>query len=109
MLVICPYCNSSHVQLIAPVQAGISALPLNGTPLNTTLSHMTSLAILGISIARKTTALPPAIGGLAGAVIGGLFSVIQSEQPTTQASTYQFYCQDCQHSFSRQAIHSFLS
>ena len=101
MLVICPYCNSSHVQLVAPVQSDSSALPFNSS----TLNHMTSFAMLGISIARKTTVLPPAIGGLAGAVMGGLLSVIQSEQPTAQASTYQFYCQDCQQSFSRQAIH----
>ncbi|RYY80251.1 MAG: hypothetical protein EOO69_02335 [Moraxellaceae bacterium] len=105
MLVICPYCHSSHVQLIPPNHAGGAALPFDRNALNSTLSQMTSFAMLGISIARKTTVLPPAIGGLAGAVIGGLFGVIQSEQPTAQASVYQFYCQDCQQSFTRQATH----
>lgn len=101
MLVICPYCNSSHVQLVAPVQSDSASLSFS----RSTLSQMTSLAMLGISIARKTSVLPPAIGGLAGAFMGGLLSVIQSEQPTAQPTTYQFYCQDCQQSFSSQATH----
>ena len=105
MLIICPYCNSTHVQLVVPDQAGSAALPLNSSTLNTTLSQMTSLAMLGMSIARKTSVLPPMVGGLAGAVIAGLFGVSQREATMPQTSPYQFYCQDCQQSFSRPAIH----
>lgn len=98
MLALCPNCQSSRVSLIEH-QGSDSLSPFNPQALN----HMTNLALLGISVARKYGTLPPAIGGLAGAVLGGLFSVVQQSQ-SYHSPMLHFYCQDCQHQFTRPCV-----
>lgn len=91
MSLTCPYCLSDQVIQVVNQQ-------VNGTE-SSGLAASASFATIGASIS-KTLLLPvsPLLGGLAGAVIGGLFSSVFDE-PKKPVITSYYHCNTCQHNF----------
>lgn len=91
MSIHCPYCFSDHI--IQVVNQPMSSSESSG------LTASASFASIGASIS-KSLPLPvsPLIGGLAGAVIGGLFSRVLDEPKTPALLTY-FHCNHCNRTF----------
>ena len=87
----CPYCLSD--QVIQVVNHQVSGSNSTG------LAASTSFATIGASIS-KGLPLPvsPLLGGLAGAVIGGLFSSMFDEPKKPITMTY-YHCNHCQQNF----------
>ena len=87
----CPYCLSD--QVIQVVNHQVSGSNSTG------LAASTSFATIGASIS-KGLPLPvsPLLGGLAGAVIGGLFSSVLNEPKKPITMTY-YHCNQCQQNF----------
>ena len=89
MNITCPYCHSENVSRVIDQQSSI----------NRSMSSMTGAGI-GASIS-KSLPLPisPWMGGIAGAVVGGLIdSFIQPARPAV-ASVRYFHCHHCQRNF----------
>ncbi|GAA5001350.1 hypothetical protein GCM10023206_03800 [Acinetobacter puyangensis] len=87
----CPYCYSEHVSRVMPQPSSA----------NSNLSSMTCAGI-GATLS-KSLPLPkvisPLLGGLAGAVVGGLIdSLIQPSKAPQQPVPY-FHCHNCQCDF----------
>ena len=91
MSLICPYCLSDQVIQVVNQQ-------VNGSD-STGLAASASFATIGASIS-KGLPLPvsPFIGGIAGAVIGGLFSSMFDESKKPITLTY-YHCNHCQQNF----------
>ena len=87
----CPYCFSD--QVIQVVNQQVSGSESTG------LAASASFATIGASIS-KSFPLPisPLLGGLAGAVIGGLFSSVFDESKKPITLTY-YHCNHCQQNF----------
>ncbi len=87
----CPYCLSN--QVIQVVNQQVSGSDSTG------LAASASFATIGASIS-KGLPLPisPFIGGIAGAVIGGLFSSMFDEPKKPITLTY-YHCNHCQQNF----------
>lgn len=92
MSLICPQCLSD--QVIQVVNQQVS----EGSD-SSSLTASASFATIGASIS-KSLPLPvsPLLGGLAGAVIGGLFSSVFDE-PKKPVITSYYHCNVCQHNF----------
>ena len=91
MNTICPYCLSD--QVIQVVNQQVSGSESSG------LTASASFATIGASIS-KSLPLPvsPLLGGLAGAVIGGLFSSVFDEPKKPVTMTY-YHCNQCRQNF----------
>ncbi len=91
MSLTCPYCLSDQVIQVVNQQ-------VNGTE-SSGLAASASFATIGASIS-KSLPLPvsPLLGGLAGAVIGGLFSSVFEEPKKPVTMTY-YRCNQCQQNF----------
>ncbi len=91
MSINCPYCFSD--QTIQVVNQQVSGSDSTG------LAASASFATIGASIS-KGLPLPisPFIGGIAGAVIGGLFSSMIDEPKKPITLTY-YHCNHCQQNF----------
>jgi len=91
MSLICPYCLSDQVIQVMNQQ-------MNGAE-SSGLAASASFATIGASIS-KGLPLPvsPLLGGLAGAVIGGLFSSVFDEPKKPITMTY-YHCNQCQQNF----------
>ena len=87
----CPYCLSDQVIQVVNQQ-------VNGSD-STGLAASASFATIGASIS-KGLPLPvsPLLGGLAGAVIGGLFSSVFDE-PKKPITLAYYHCNHCQQNF----------
>jgi len=87
----CPYCLSD--QVIQVVNQQVSGSDSTG------LAASASFATIGATIS-KGLPLPvsPLLGGLAGVVIGGLFSNVFNEPKKPITMTY-YHCNQCQHNF----------
>ncbi|MCH4249250.1 MAG: hypothetical protein LKF82_15765 [Acinetobacter populi] len=87
----CPYCYSENVIRVMPQ-------PSNN---NSNLSSMTCAGI-GATLSKSLPlpkAISPLLGGLAGAVVGGLIdSLIQPSKAPQQLVPY-FHCHNCQCDF----------
>ena len=92
MRINCPYCYSDQVIQMVNQQANSGSDSIG-------LAASASFATIGASIS-KSLPLPlyPFIGGIAGAVIGGLFSSIFEEPKKTITMTY-YHCNNCQQNF----------
>ncbi|WP_256415005.1 hypothetical protein [Acinetobacter sp. 5862] len=88
MNITCPYCYSVNVSRTTAQPSG-----------NNSFSSMAGAGI-GASLAKRLpTPFSPLLGGLAGAVVGGLIdSLVQPSQP--QQSTAYFHCNNCQCNFN---------
>ena len=88
MNITCPYCYSDNVGRATAQPSG-----------NNSFSSMAGAGI-GASLAKSLpTPFSPLLGGLAGAVVGGLIdSLVQPSQP--QQPTAYFHCNNCQHNFN---------
>ena len=88
MNITCPYCYSDNVSRATAQPSG-----------NNSFSSMAG-ARIGASLAKSLpTPFSPLLGGLAGAVVGGLIdSLVQPSQP--QQPTNYFHCNNCQHNFN---------
>ena len=88
----CPYCLSYQVVQVVNQQVS------EGSD-SSSLTASASFATIGVSIS-KSLPLPvsPLLGGLAGAVIGGLFSSVFDE-PKKPVITSYYHCNTCQHNF----------
>ena len=91
MSINCPYCFSD--QTIQVVNQQITGSESSG------FGASASFASIGASIS-KSLPLPvsPLIGGIAGAVIGGLFSSVFDEPKKPISMTY-YHCNNCQQNF----------
>jgi len=91
MSLICPYCLSDQVIQVMNQQ-------MNGAE-SSGLAASASFATIGATIS-KGLPLPvsPLLGGLAGAVIGGLFSSVFNEPKKPITMTY-YHCNQCQQNF----------
>ena len=88
----CPYCFSD--QVVQVVNQHVS----NGSD-STTFAASASFATIGASISKSLPLpVPPLLGGIAGALIGGLVSSIFEEPKKISTVTY-FHCNDCQQNF----------
>lgn len=91
MSLICPYCLSDQVIQVVNQQ-------VNGTE-SSGLAASASLATIGASISKSLPSpVSPLLGGLAGAVIGGLFSSVFDE-PTKPITLTYYHCNHCQQNF----------
>jgi len=92
MSLICPQCLSDQVIQVVNQQVR------EGSD-SSSLTASASFATIGASIS-KSLPLPvsPLLGGLAGAVIGGLFSSVFDE-PKKPVITSYYHCNTCQHNF----------
>ena len=81
----CPSCNSSQISLIE-IKSRVPAV----SDVSTLLSSPAKMAALGVSLTRSTN-LPPVIGAIAGAVIGGVFMVLAKDSGEINQPMY--YCQ----------------
>ena len=88
MNITCPYCYSANVSRATAQPSG-----------NNSFSSMAGAGI-GASLAKSLpTPFSPLLGGLAGAVIGGLIdSFIQP--PRQQQPVSYFHCHNCQRNFN---------
>ncbi|WP_218697743.1 hypothetical protein [Acinetobacter harbinensis] len=91
MSLTCPYCLSD--QVIQVVNQQVNGAESSG------LAASASFATIGASIS-KSLPLPvsPLLGGLAGAVIGGLFNSVFDEPKKPVTMTY-YHCNQCQQNF----------
>ncbi|MEQ1304462.1 hypothetical protein ACE5JW_01675 [Acinetobacter radioresistens] len=88
----CPYCLSDQVIQVVNQQ-------VNADSGSTGLAISTSFATIGASISRSLPLpMSPFIGGIAGAVIGGLFSSVFDEPKKPITLTY-YHCNYCQQNF----------
>ena len=88
----CPYCLSDQVVQVVNQQVG------SGSD-STAFAASASFATIGASISKSLPLpVPPLLGGIAGALIGGLVSSIFEEPKKISAVTY-FHCNDCQQNF----------
>ena len=87
----CPYCFSEQVIQVVNQQVSGSD--------STSLAASASFATIGASIS-KSFPLPvsPLLGGIAGAVLGGLFSSVFDE-PKKQIPIRYYHCHHCQQNF----------
>ncbi len=92
----CPFCRSNQIII---VESNIQHA--NGNALLNVASP-TALAVLGTTVAKSFN-LPPIVGGIAGTVLGGLFSAV-TEQSTPSLQTLCF-CQACYKKFPIQYMH----
>ena len=91
MSLICPYCLSDQVIQVVNQQ-------VNGTE-SSGLAASASLATIGASISKSLPSpVSPLLGGLAGAVIGGLFSSVFDE-PKKPITLAYYHCNHCQQNF----------
>lgn len=92
MRINCPYCYSDQVIQVVNQQAS------SGSD-STSLAASASFATIGASIS-KSFPLPvsPLLGGIAGAVLGGLFSSVFDE-PKKQIPIRYYHCHHCQQNF----------
>lgn len=91
MNITCPYCHSENLSRVVNNQQ-------QGTSGNS-LSSMTC-AGLGATLSKSLAApFSPLVGGIAGAVVGGLLDSIFQPAPQRQVPTSYFYCHDCQRNF----------
>ncbi|MEN5173622.1 hypothetical protein ABE427_12945 [Acinetobacter higginsii] len=88
MNITCPYCYSNNVSR--------ATLPSKST---NTYGSIAGVGI-GTMISKSlSTPMPPLLGGLLGAVVGGLIDTLtQPSPPVVTPSTY-FHCNICQHDF----------
>lgn len=88
MNITCPYCYSENVSRATVQPSG-----------NNSFTSM-AVAGIGVSLAKSLpTPFSPLLGGLAGAVVGGLIdSFVQPSQP--QQPTAYFHCNNCQRNFN---------
>ena len=92
MRINCPYCYSDQVIQVVNQQA-------NSGSDSTTLAASASFATIGASISKSLPLpLSPFIGGIAGAVLGGLFSSVFDEPKKPVTMTY-YHCNHCQQNF----------
>ena len=91
MSINCPYCFSEQIVQVVNQQVG--------SPTGTGIAASASLATIGATIS-KSLPLPfsPVLGGLAGAVIGSLFSSVFDEPKKPVTMTY-YHCNQCQQNF----------
>lgn len=84
----CPFCQSQRVQY-------------SESPTKPDTSYLSPeyLAALGAS-AAKALNMPPVIGGVVGAAIGGLASVLLENKPLLTQQQPQGYCLDCHRWFN---------
>ncbi|ELY3878637.1 TPA: hypothetical protein JIZ13_13970 [Acinetobacter nosocomialis] len=83
MNITCPNCHSEHViRVVNPhSQTG-----------NQSLASSASFATMGAALS-KSLPISPLIGGIAGAVVGGIFNSLFDRVPVTPS--YCFQCQSC--------------
>lgn len=97
MHILCPYCHSEHVQRM------LHTAPQQSNQQSKLLGSSATFASIGATLSKsvsKQLPISPWVGGIAGAVIGGVLnSLFDSPQPTAQPPISYFYCQDCQHRF----------
>lgn len=98
MQILCPYCHSEHVQrmLQSPAQASDDSSHLLGTS--------ATFASIGAGLSKSLGGqipISPWIGGIAGAVIGGLFGGLLDtpQRAAPQLPISYFQCQSCRQSF----------
>lgn len=88
----CPYCLSDQVVQVVNQQVGSSSD-------STAFAASASFATIGASISKSLPLpVPPLLGGIAGALIGGLVSSIFEEPKQISTVTY-FQCNNCQQNF----------
>lgn len=91
MNVNCPYCFSD--QVIQVVNQQVESAESNG------FAASASFATIGASVSKfLPVPFSPLISGVAGAVIGGLFSSIFDEPKKPMVVTY-YHCNQCQQNF----------
>ena len=89
--VFCPYCHSSHTQLIQSHQLTTQT---NSSSM-VAFSPM-ALANIGMQVSKRLN-LPPMLGGLTGLVVGGIVLLFLNHQKPIQVLQYQ--CEQCQETF----------
>ena len=87
----CPSCNSSHISLIE-IKSRVPAV----SDVPTLLTSPATMSALGVNLIRSTN-IPPVIGAIAGAVIGGVFMVLAKDSGEINQPMY--YCQSCKNHF----------
>ena len=92
MHIICPKCQSGNV--IRCLYSSQAQPASHGG-----LVSSASFAAIGASVS-KMLPVPPAVGGLAGAVMGGLLgSLFEDPKPVQSVRYSHFHCMNCQHDF----------
>lgn len=89
--VICPFCHSSHTQLIQSHQLTTQT---NSSSI-VAFSPM-ALANIGMQVSKRLN-FPPMLGGLTGLVLGGVVLLFLNHQKPM--SVLQYQCEQCQESF----------
>lgn len=92
MSIHCPFCHSDQVLQRLMTDPNSQASSSN-------LAASASFATIGASIS-KSLPLPvsPIIGGIAGAVLGGLFGQV-FEEPKQKIPVRYYHCQNCNQNF----------
>ncbi|WP_171265976.1 hypothetical protein [Acinetobacter sp. LoGeW2-3] len=87
----CPFCHSSDIHLLEPSQA------LSANVLTSSMISPATMAALGASVSKSLN-VPPIIGAIAGAVIGGVFMFVldEPESPKVSHSIPIYRCNHCQ-------------
>ena len=86
----CPYCFSEDVVRVVREQHSSGS--------GSHMAASATFATLGASLSKTMPIpVPPVVGGIAGAVVGGLLDSFA--QPSQPRSISCFYCHNCQRNF----------
>ena len=95
MQILCPYCHSENVQRMLHIS------PQQSNNQSNLLGSSATFASIGATLSKsvsKQLQISPWVGGIAGAVIGGLFSSVFDEPKKPITLTY-YHCNHCQQNF----------
>lgn len=91
----CPFCHSNQISLIDIKSQGAMV-----TEISTSMVSPATMAALGASLSKSIN-IPPFLGALVGAIIGGVFMILTDESDKASHSDYlpMYYCPSCQKHF----------
>ncbi|MCH7332275.1 hypothetical protein [Acinetobacter modestus] len=96
----CPFCQSREtVQLQSPQH--LPSTSTNSPIANSMMSPM-ALATLGVSVSKSLN-IPPIAGAIVGVLIGSIWILLtedEQQQPLQPTYRRQYYCNNCDRSFS---------
>ncbi|MCU4379609.1 hypothetical protein [Acinetobacter haemolyticus] len=90
----CPYCHSTHVQLLRRTQETQSR-----TKISFSSCSPMSLATVGMQISKRL-GINPLVGGFIGLTVGGVFLLYIQQQDNIV--TWQYQCEQCLEHFEIQ-------